>query len=121
MERGCKRSGAVGKNQTKMELKTYQAKGKLVYNKVVAQGQSDRGEWQRSEVVVECHTDSGNTFCKVFTYWGALNIPVDASITLSWRMEVGKPYTDKNGKERNSFTPRIVEIEEEHENKEILF
>lgn len=104
-----------------MEANTYQAQGILIYNKVVAQGQSDRGEWLRSEVVVECHTESGKTYCKVFSYWGALNIPVGASITLNWRMEEGKPYTDKNGKERKTFTPRIVEAEEVHENKELLF
>lgn len=122
MERGCKRSGAVGINQTtKMEASTYQAKGILVYNKVVAQGESVCGEWQRSEVVVECHTESGKTYCKVFTYWGALNIPIGATITISWQMQEGKPYTDRNGNERKTFTPRIVEAVEQHENKDLLF
>lgn len=104
-----------------MESKTYQVQGILIYNKVVAQGQSERGEWLRSEVVVECHTESGKTYCKVFTYWGALNIPVGASITLNWRMEEGRTYTDRKGKERKTITPRIVEAEEFHEHKELLF
>lgn len=104
-----------------MKANTYQAKGILIYNKVITQGQNTRGEWLRSEVVVECHTESDKTYCKVFTYWGALNIPVGASITLNWRMEEGRPYTDENGNERKTLTPRILEAKELHKNKEPLF
>lgn len=94
-----------------MEVQQFKASGILVYNKVAAKGESQRGQWKRSEVVIETTRANGDTACKVYSLWGECEINVGASVDATYALEEIK-YTDKSGNERKYFTPRIIEITE---------
>lgn len=82
-------------------MEQYVTKGTIVYNKVVAEGESANGPWYRSEVVIECVApNSGKTYCKIFQYLADRRLPMSVGMSgeFTW-------YVDKkewNGKTLSS-------------------
>lgn len=98
---------------------TFVCKGKLIYNRVVAEGTSQRGEWKRSEVVIETIRANGQTACRVFTIWGVLDLPLHTMAEWTYVIVENK-YPDRNGNERSYKNARITDYEVTNEKPDIL-
>lgn len=100
------------------EIKQYTTTGTIVYNRIVAQGVSERGEWKRSIVVVEYALRNGNLDVKTMEVWGECPMNVGERGTFTWQNERHQ-YTDKSGVQRIQYTCRMVDYNKEEKQTKI--
>lgn len=120
-------ASGVASNLNKMDLKKteqseirqYTTTGTIVYNKIVAQGVSERGDWKRSIVVVEYELRNGNLDVKTMVVWGECPMKVGDKGTFTWQNERHQ-YTDKSGVQRTQYTCRMVDYAEEGKPKDLF-
>ena len=94
------------------EAQNYTISGEVIYSKVVAQGEGERGHWERSEIVLECRRANGNTYCRVFGQFG--NGETKYSVGQVGRFtfsHIKKEYTGASGNTRKYYEDRIVGFE----------
>lgn len=72
-------------------MEQFIVKGKIVYNEVRAEGESEKGVWKRSELVIECVSPkNGKLYCRVFSYLADRKLPMAVGMPGEFKYIVDK-------------------------------